>query len=93
VTKYLEKKQATDGSVLNSYFLPGISFQDDVIRTESNNFGAESDMNALALSQPMMISVERVTQYAVLVEHGTMDEAILDALFKKSSINASVYNQ
>jgi hypothetical protein len=33
----------------------------------------------------MIISVDRVTQHAEFVERGTMDEAIIDYLFEKST--------
>ena len=84
-TKFLERRTATDASVLISYYMPGTSIQSETPRTESNDSYVEKDTNARDLSLPMIISVDRVTQHAEFVERGTMDEAIIDYLFEKST--------
>jgi hypothetical protein len=48
-TSYLEKKVGTDASILQSLSMPEISFQSDVIRTGSNDYGAQSDLRSLPL--------------------------------------------
>ena len=84
MTKYLERNRSTDASVLSSYYLPEISIQDDVLRTESNDSGSEHDRSVPNLSLPSVISVDRVTQHAEFVEKGSIDEATIDVLFKRS---------
>ena len=83
-TKFLERRTATDASVLISYYMPGTLVQSNTSGTESNDSYVEQDTTARDLSLPMIISVDRVTQHAEFVERGTMDEAIIDYLFEKS---------